>query len=111
MIYSKFRALISDAIQVAENTICLSLAALIKKSLRQRKLLILPPADGWNGNTGFSYGDEMLMLGLLKGTPDTFTDITAISMTQKAETSKKFYAFTINIKWLSRACPHRRKAL
>ena len=48
---------------------------------KYNSVLILPPADRWEGREQYSFGDEMLMLGLYDGLKDKFGDnIYAISM-------------------------------
>lgn len=44
-------------------------------------VLILPPADGWEGHGPYSFGDEMLMLGLLDGLRSKFAgNISVLSL-------------------------------
>lgn len=44
-------------------------------------VLVLPPSDGWEGHGPYSFGDEMLMLGLLDGLKSKFSgNISALNM-------------------------------
>ena len=61
-------------------------------------VLILPPADGWEGEGKYSFGDEMLILGLHKGLVDKFEgNICAISMNNYGEREVEIHGHSIKI--------------
>jgi polysaccharide pyruvyl transferase WcaK-like protein len=84
-----------------------------KKRNLPDSLLILPAADGWEGNRPHGFGDEMLMLGLLDGLKGRFSgSITALSMNGCGVRAINFFGHPLKVVgfpkgWLSvNACRH-----
>jgi len=75
-------------------------------------VLILPAADGWEGEGPHGFGDEMLMLGLLEGLGGSFSGrVGALAMDQRGDHDIVFHGHGIRLRgfargWLSSSSYH-----
>lgn len=93
----KFRAEIRKRLLDFLYSINLFLAKKNPQSAHKR-VLILPGADGWEGGAPFSFGDEMLAVGLFSGLKDAgFQRADSLGLTTEVCKSVEVYGFPVRI--------------
>lgn len=93
----KFRAAIRERLLNLFYSINLLLAKKNPRSVHKR-VLILAGADGWEGGAPFSFGDEMLAVGLFSGLKDAgFQGADSLGLTSEISKCVDVYGFPVRI--------------